>query len=157
MKWDKPAILNIENESFEDPWLEEEFDRVLEFRHVMLYVAEYEDQVVGYSVFELLPNIIHVLNFAVHHRYRRLGVGSQMVAQLLDHLSWQCKWRIMLEIRETNLQAQLFFKHNGFRAIQTLRDYYGGTTDDAYVFHHCLERTLKNRISRWFPTATFTN
>lgn len=156
MKWDKPPILDIENEAFEFPWRGEDFDHCLECGSTMLYVAEYENQVVGYSVFDLLPNIIHILNFAVDHRFRRLGVGSQMVAQLLEHLSWQHKWRIMLEIRESNLRAQLFFKKNGFRAIRTLHDFYEDTPEDAYVFHHCLQRTIKNRISR-FPTATFTN
>jgi ribosomal-protein-alanine N-acetyltransferase len=39
----------------------------------------------------------------------------------------------MLEIRETNLSAQLFFRDAGFRAISVLRSFYDDTPEDAYL------------------------
>jgi ribosomal-protein-alanine N-acetyltransferase len=42
----------------------------------------------------------------------------------------------MLEIRETNLPAQLFFRDIGFRAISLLRDFYEDTTEDAYLMQY---------------------
>ena len=47
--------------------------------------------------------------------------------------SQQRRNRILLEIRETNLDAQLFFRDSGFRAISVLRDFYDDTTEDAYL------------------------
>ena len=41
--------------------------------------------------------------------------------------------RIMLEVRETNLSAQLFFRANGFRAVSLLREFYEDTPEDAYL------------------------
>ncbi len=68
-------------------------------------VAEYEDRVVGFMIYELHKSRIHVLNFAVAEDCRRRGVGSQMIAKLAAKLSSQRRSRIVLEVRETNLAA----------------------------------------------------
>jgi ribosomal-protein-alanine N-acetyltransferase len=77
-----------------------------------------------------------VLNFAVHPEFRRRRVGSAMVNKLIGKLSQQRRNRILLEIRETNLDAQLFFRDSGFRAISVLRDFYDDTTEDAYLMQY---------------------
>ena len=41
-----------------------------------------------------------------------------------------------LEVRETNLAAQLFFRTQGFRAVSVLRSYYDDTPEDAYVMSY---------------------
>ncbi len=133
---DMPEVLAIEAESFEFPWLEEDFIRCLRQRNCIGMVAEHEDRVVGFMIYELNRTRIHILNFATAADYRRRGVGSQMAAKLIGKLSRERRTRIMLEVRETNLPAQLFFRANGFRAISVLRNYYDDTPEDAYVMHY---------------------
>ena len=133
---DMPEVLGVERESFEFPWLEEDFIRCLRQRNCIGMVAEHEDLVVGFMVYELHKSRIHILNFGVGSDYRRLGVGTQMVDKLLAKLSAQRRNRLMLEVRETNLPAQLFFRENGFRAVAVLKDYYEDTPEDAYVMQH---------------------
>jgi ribosomal-protein-alanine N-acetyltransferase len=99
-------------------------------------VAEYEDRVVGFMIYELHKTRIHVLNFAVAPELRRMGAGSQMIAKLSAKLSTQRRSRIILEVRETNLGAQLFFRENGFRAVSVLHGYYADTPEDAYIMQH---------------------
>jgi ribosomal-protein-alanine N-acetyltransferase len=60
----------------------------------------------------------------------------QMVNKLVGKLSQQRRNRILLEIRETNLAAQMFFKNLSFRAVSVLRDYYDDTVEDAYVMQY---------------------
>ena len=133
---DMLEVLEIEAESFEFPWLEEDFIRCLRQRNCIGMVAEHEDRVVGFMVYELNKTRLHVLNFAVAADYRRMGVGSQMIAKLIGKLSAQRRTRIMLEVRETNLPAQLFFRENGFRAVSVLRDFYEDTPEDAYLMQY---------------------
>ena len=45
----------------------------------------------------------------------------------------------MLEVRETNLPAQLFFRSLGFRATTVLKDLYQDSTEDAYMMQYGLE------------------
>jgi ribosomal-protein-alanine N-acetyltransferase len=96
-------------------------------------VAEHDDRVVGFMIYELHKNKLHVLNFAVAKELRRRGVGTQMLNKLVGKLSNQRRTRILLEVRETNLAAQLFFKGASFRAVSVLRDFYDDTTEDAYL------------------------
>lgn len=130
---DMPSVLDIEGKSFEFPWSEEEFIRALRQRNCIGMVAELNEIVVGFMIYELHKNRLHILNFAVHSDYRRNGVGRAMVEKLVGKLSQQRRSRILLEVRETNLQAQLFFREVGFQAVSVLRDFYEDTDEDAYV------------------------
>lgn len=130
---DMPEVLAIENLSFEFPWSEEDFIRCLRQRNCIGMVSEHEERVVGFMIYELHRNRLHVLNFAVHPDVRRRHVGTRMVDKLIGKLSPQRRDRIMLEVRETNLYAQLFFRDLGFRAISVLRDFYDDTVEDAYL------------------------
>lgn len=154
---DMLEVLEIENESFEFPWSEEDFVRCLRQRNCIGMVADYEDRVAGFMIYELHRNRLHILNFAVAPQFRRRGVGQQMVDKLVGKLSPQRRNRILLEVRETNLAAQLFFRDLGFRAISVLRDFYEDTTEDAYLMQYRYRREEEqmqeslnsvNRISR---------
>ncbi len=111
---DMPAVLGIENACFEFAWNEEDFIRCLRQRNCIGMVAEEDDQVVGFMIYELHKNRLHILNFAVHPSHRRSGIGRAMINKLLGKLSHERRNRIMLEVRETNLVAQLFFKCDRF-------------------------------------------
>lgn len=143
-----PQVLEIENEAFVFAWTEEEFIQCLRNRNVIGMVAEIDDTVVGYMIYELHKNRLHILNFAVDAAYRRQGVGMAMVDKLVDKLSHDRRNRLLLEVRETNLAAQLFFKKAGFRAIQTLRGFYEDTTEDAYVMQYRLHQK-SNQQQEW--------
>ena len=133
---DMPEVLAIEKSSFEFPWSEEDFIRCLRQRNCIGMVAEYDERVVGFMIYELHKDQLHVLNFSVRPDVRRRGVGMQMVNKLIGKLSQQRRNRIVLEIRETNLAAQMFFKNLNFRAVSVLRDYYDDTVEDAYVMQY---------------------
>jgi ribosomal-protein-alanine N-acetyltransferase len=133
---DMPEVLDIENESFEFPWSDEEFLRCLRQRNCIGMVAEIEDKIAGFMVYELHKTRLHLLNLSVGARWRRRGIGTQMVQKLVSKLSQQRRTRIVLEVRETNLAAQLFFKANNFRAVSVLRNFYDDTPEDAYVMQY---------------------
>jgi ribosomal-protein-alanine N-acetyltransferase len=133
---DMKEVLAIEKESFEFPWMEEDFICALKQRNCIGMVAEYDDRVAGFMVYELNKTRIHVLNFAVGADFRRLNVGSQMIAKLIGKLSLQRRSRITLEVRETNLAGQLFFRENGFRAVSVLKSFYDDTPEDAYLMQY---------------------
>ena len=151
---DMPAVLAIEESSFEFAWSEDDFIRCLRQRNCIGMVAEEDDQVVGFMIYELHKTRLHILNFAVDLDARRHGVGRAMTSKLLGKLSHERRNRIMLEVRETNLEAQLFFKSIGFKAVSVLRDFYEDTDEDAYLMQFRYKPTAEelahpaNRISR---------
>lgn len=134
---DMPEVLTIEQEAFEFPWSEEDFTRCLRQRNCIGMVAEMADSVVAFMIYELHRSKLHVLNFAVLRSHRRLGIGTRMMEKLIGKLTPDRRGRIALEVRETNLPAQLFFRSLGFRATTVLKDFYQDSTEDAYLmqFH----------------------
>ena len=136
MRWlirrDMPQVLHIEGQSFQSPWTDEDFLFYLCRDCHIGMVAEHQERIVGFMVYEIFRKQIHVLNFAVDPSRRRQSVGSQMVDVLVRKLFQQRREEIILEVRERNLPAQLFFRQQGFLACSVLRKYYSDTTEDAY-------------------------
>ncbi len=135
---DMHEVIAIEREAFEFPWSEEDFTRCLRQRNCIGMVAELADSVVAFMIYELHRSRLHMLNFAVLRSHRRLGIGTQMMEKLVGKLTPDRRGRIALEVRETNLPAQLFFRSLGFRATTVLKDFYQDSTEDAYLMQYAL-------------------
>jgi len=152
---DMPEVLRIEHESFEFNWTEDDFLACLRQRNCIGMVAEHDNRVVGFMIYELHKTRLHILNFAVAPAYRRLAVGTQMIDKLINKLSQQRRQEIVLEVRETNLAAQLFYQAQGFRAVRVLRGHYADSAEDAYVMQYRLDAEIPelclptNRISQY--------
>lgn len=99
-------------------------------------VVEHNEVVVGFMVYELHKNRIHLLSFAVLQYLRRNGIGTAMVKMLASKVTCQHRNRIVLEVRETNLAAQLFFREVGFRATGILKSFYEDTPEDAFLMQY---------------------
>ncbi len=138
MRWmlrrDMQEVVQIEKDSTSGgtPWTEETFLCLLRQRNCIGMIAEQGERVVGFMIYELHKAGLHILNFAVHPACRRWGVGAQMVAKLISKLSSHRRNRITLEVRETNLSAQLFFRVQSFKASMVLRNHYEDSGEDAY-------------------------
>lgn len=130
---DMPEVLTIERQGFEFPWTEEDFVRCLRQRNCIGMVAEHDERVVGYMVYELCKNRLQLLNIAVRGEFRRRGVGTAMVWKLQTKLSAQRRRVLTLEVGERNLPAQLFFRAVGFQATGVLKGWYEHEDGDAYA------------------------
>ena len=139
---DMPEVLQTEQESFEYSWSEEDFLRCLRQRNCIGMVAEQGERVVGFMIYELHKQKLHILNFAVNPACRRSGVGGQMVSKLISKLSSHRRTRITMHIRETNLAAQLFFRAEGFRASEVVREHYEDSGEDAFQMQYRLADDL---------------
>ena len=132
---DMEEVLYIENESFPQPWSEEDFLRCLRQRNCIGMVCENGDQVVGFMIYELHKAKLAILNFSVHPEHRRYGVGRKMMSKLQSKLSAERRNRIVADITETNLDGQLFLRDMGFRAIDILKGHFDDGSD-AYKMVH---------------------
>lgn len=134
---DLPEVVQLEQQSAECCWVEEDFLRCLQQRNCAAVVAVHDEKVVGVLVYESHKARLHLLNLVVHQQWRRLGVGERLIADLVTKLSYR-RDRILLEVRETNLGAQLFFQKNGFRATGVTRRYFPDTYEAAFLLEYRL-------------------
>lgn len=136
---DMADVLRIERASFEQEWSEEDFLNCLRQRNCIGMVAEHDNEVVGFMVYGLHKSRLQIMNFAVAPSYRRMGIGHQMVDKLVNKLSQQRRQEILVDLRETNLAAQLFFQTQKFRAIRVVRAHFDDTGEDAYLFAYRMD------------------
>lgn len=128
---DMPEVVAIEAAT-PLPWSEEDYLRVLRVRNCIGMVAEgHRERIVGQMVYELRKYELAVLRFTVHPGLHRCGIASQMLAKLVGKLSTHRRRRIVANVREDALPAQLCLRSNGFRAVNVLR---GHEEDGATVY-----------------------
>lgn len=157
---DLPVVLGIERHTYPSAWSEEEFLSYLGQRNCIGMVAERDDRIVGFMVYELHPDHLRLLNFAVSWEERRQRIGEQMARRLIDKLSPRKRREIVLDVHETNLAAQLFFKSLGFEAVAVLRDHFSDTEGDAYRMRYTIagqdQVTPVNRMTGFAPLESET-
>ena len=137
---DFAEVLAIEETCFEFPWTDEEFLQCLQQPNCLGMVAEYEERIVGFVIYETPKNRFFITNIAVASEFQRHGVARQMVHKLVSKMIYQRRNKIGIEIRETNLPALLCFRALGFRTTTTLKNFYDNQDEDAYVLQYRLGR-----------------
>ena len=152
---DMESVLAIEADSFEFPWPEEEFIKRLRQRNCIGMVAEWDEEIAGYFLYEMHRTHYTLINFAVHPDMQMVGVGRRMMEKMQDKLSNERRSRMTMVLREKNLDGHLFLRAMGFRAVDVLRDWWDGCDEDAYVFEyrHGGRVSWTNRIATFYQES----
>jgi ribosomal-protein-alanine N-acetyltransferase len=89
------------------------------------------DQIAGYVVARLSANDLHINNVAVRVEYRRRGIGSALLARVLEAGRRLDATAAFLEVRAGNALAQALYEKCGFRLVGRRRNYYSAPMEDA--------------------------
>jgi [ribosomal protein S18]-alanine N-acetyltransferase len=137
-KEDIDQVLEIEQASFSMPWSRNLF--LSEFRSPLvstLMVALADDplsrRVIGYIVFWLVADEMHILNLATASGKRRQGVAKQLVFAALMRAYQKGAMRAFLEVRASNKAAQRLYSNLGFTGTSVRRGYYDSPIEDAVI------------------------
>lgn len=142
---DMEEVLTIDSLSFRSPWSEEDILSCLRQRNCIGMVAyDSQDYIRGFMIYELHKTDLRIINLAVHPAFRRKGIGRAMTQRLAEKLSQQRRDTVLADVRETNLNAQLFFHACGYRAEGVGRGHYEDTGEDVYHFAY----RMRNRVMR---------
>jgi ribosomal-protein-alanine N-acetyltransferase len=130
---DIDTVLAIQSASPETAtWTLWDYNRVAS-GEMMGWVAEEQQEVVGFLVSRQVGNDLEILNFAVAPIARRRGVGA---ALLREAIAWGNSLRagnVLLEVRESNHAALHFYQQHAFQATGRRQRYYVGPVEDALV------------------------
>ncbi len=140
---DLQQVMAIERASFTCPWTQTMFLSELvdnPFSHS--WVAREEDRkIVGYAVFWVVIDELHLLNVAVDPGWRRRGIGEQLMRLLFDIAQKRGVRKGTLEVRASNFSAQELYRKFGFREVGVRRNYYQGPTENARLFQCDIDGT----------------
>lgn len=126
----------IEEICFSDPWLPEVIAWSVARQQASGLVAICERAVVGYAIYQLDGDddgaFIRLSRLAVHPAMRRIGIGEMLLEAVEARLTL-VRRRLLIPVRESNLDAQLFFKTEVIECRDIRRNYFGDG-ETAYMF-----------------------
>ena len=124
---DMEAVMGIENSVFVAPYTEKQMLYELNENPVAhLYCAVVDNEVVGFVDFSITFNSAYISQIGVKEAFRRKGIGNLLIGQILK----DCESQedpvefLTLEVRESNVNAQKFYKKHKFQAVTTKKGYY---------------------------------
>ncbi len=129
-------ILAIETLSFGSPWSSAAFEGEFSQPHSFTYgvVSTTDHKLLGYIVFWLVEDEVHILNLAVHPAFRREGLANALLTHLVD-LSQKAMCRmVFLEVRPSNRPALGLYESFGFVRVGIRPNYYTDTKEDALLY-----------------------
>lgn len=130
---DLPAIIEIEQLSFANPWSSALFlqEMKLPFSRIVVArpAADPAETIVGFLCRWFVADEIHVLNVAVRPDNRRRGIGGVLVREALREAREVCATAVTLEVRRDNVEARRLYERLSFEEVGVRRNYYGRGED----------------------------
>ncbi len=135
---DLDAVMAIEKMALPNPWSAELFRREMSHDWSSILVAEGEDargqsMMMGFIIFWLVHDEVHVLNVAVDPTFRRRGVARALLAEAVARARDARAVLATLEVRRSNAAAINLYRLFGFRAVGVRSNYYADDGEDAFV------------------------
>lgn len=132
---DLTGVLEVEDESFTNPWTREMYEWELRNRTVchIVVVRTPDCRVAGFCAFWVVFDEIHINNVAMRPRFRGQGMGTALMHHVLETAPSLGAQRATLEVRSSNVGAIKLYERLGFRVAGTRRNYYTNPQEDALI------------------------
>ena len=128
---DLPQVVAIERRAFTSPWSLAMFVLELSKPSGVCLAATSEEELVGYLVCSRYDTVWHVMNIAVDPDRSRRGIGTALIAALLEQVGPDAQ--VTLEVRRSNGGAQRLYERFGFRSAGVRPRYYADNGEDAVI------------------------
>lgn len=132
---DLTGVLEVERESFTNPWTREMYDWELQNRavcHIYLLRTP-ECRVAGFCAFWLIVDEIHINNVALRPAFRARGLGTALLTHVFAEARRLGARRATLEVRASNVGARRLYERLGFAQSGLRRRYYTDPVEDAVI------------------------
>jgi ribosomal-protein-alanine N-acetyltransferase len=130
---DLQEVLEIERSSFTTPWSETSFFNEIKNPRSISKVARLGDRIVGYLCASRIIDEGHIRTFAVHPEFRKRGIASALVRDILDQLKEESCRFVFLEVRASNSGARKMYENFGFRELGIRKNYYASPVEDGIM------------------------
>jgi len=130
---DIEAVMEIETESFGDPWSVGQFETILKGNTQTVLVAEKDGEILGFGVVMTVLDECEILQIAVKKNDRRAGTGFYLLEKMLELGKDKGAGMFYLEVRALNEPARKLYEKTGFSETGLRKDYYSNPTEDAVL------------------------
>jgi [ribosomal protein S18]-alanine N-acetyltransferase len=147
---DMEQIMAIEKVSFPTPWSENMFRKELKVSMSRNFVARIESEggkeLIGYMNYWIYAGESHLNNIAVRRDYRRKGIASKLMAEMIrKSLKEGAAWGT-LEVRRTNGAAVRLYERYGYTLKGVRPNYYDDTKEDGLIMWCDFKESMKKVV-----------
>ena len=132
---DLPSVKIIEDESFVDPWSEQDLTYELLVNPLAeLLVLTYDEQILGFANYWVTFDSVSIAQIAIYPPARGAGLGLMLLKDVLHRISLLEEVKmITLEVRENNLAARKLYLKAGFHVSHLKPSYYNNGENAIYM------------------------
>jgi ribosomal-protein-alanine N-acetyltransferase len=138
---DLDEVMVIECAAFRHPWSTELFRRELEHDWSTILVAIEpltsapggSERIVGFLIYWLVHDEVHILNVAVAPEHRRKGIARALMTETERQAAQHGAALMTLEVRRSNTGALDLYREFDYRAVGVRPNYYVDEGEDAIV------------------------
>lgn len=127
---DFPAVCEIEQRAFVDPWPKEAFT---DFLLPHSWVLQVSGQVIGYIFYHAAIDEAVIINFAIDPDFRGRDYGYKLLKNSMQFLINEGVRYFYLDVRRSNETAISLYHKMGFQSLGFRKNYYHEPPEDAIV------------------------
>lgn len=126
---DVPQVARIEASVIPEAWSEQAIAQTLSREDAVCRVCCEDDRVIGYYTYFAIVDEADINNIAVAPDRHRQGIGSMLVADLIQTMHARGLQSAILEVRASNAAAIALYTKFGFVQVGCRKKYYSNTED----------------------------
>ena len=128
-----PQGAALEAICFRDPWSERSVASELDNPLSLWLVALDGERVAGYIGSQTVLGESDMMNVAVHPDYRKQGIATGLITELIGALKKRESHCLTLEVRASNEPAKNLYQMLDFEEIGIRKNYYRNPREDALI------------------------
>lgn len=126
-------IAQLEKNCFVHPWSRQSLESELANENSLFLTAIDDNKVVGYIGMNVVVDEGYIFNVAVDENYRKRGIGSALIGELVTFCKKNNLCFLTLEVRESNENARSLYSKFGFIKVGERKNYYKEPVEDAVL------------------------
>lgn len=126
-------VAELEKKCFVHPWSINSLKTELENDNSIFLVYLCNENVVGYIGMNYVLDEGYIYNVAVHENYRKKGIGSALIGELITFGKKNNFSFLTLEVRSSNEKAISLYSKFGFIKVGERKNYYKEPTENALL------------------------
>lgn len=130
---DADEVAAVDKICFTVPWSAKSFHDEAENEIAIYFVARDNGKCIGYAGFWNVSGEGDITNVAVLPEYRRQGVASKIITEMIKKANELSLELLTLEVRRSNAAAQSLYNKFGFEVIGERKRYYSDNREDALI------------------------
>ncbi len=134
---DIDELLEIENESFVNPWKKEDLIYELTSNPLNKFlVIEIDGKIIGFIDYMITFNSATISQIAIKKEYRNKGYATNLLNKMEETFiksGEDAVEYVTLEVRNSNINAQKLYEKNGYKKVTIKKNYYLDGEDAIYM------------------------